>query len=58
MTNTVNDNKVATQKIVEIFNTGDLSEEASLSGTPQESGAPLSLTPQDMRGRAVCFLRE
>ena len=29
MTNTVNDNKVATQKIVEIFNTGDLSEVAS-----------------------------
>ncbi len=30
MTNTVNENKVRTQKIVEIFNTGDLSEVDSL----------------------------
>jgi len=31
MTNTVNENKVTTQKIVEIFNTGDLSEVDSLT---------------------------
>jgi predicted SnoaL-like aldol condensation-catalyzing enzyme len=30
MTNTVNENKVRTQKIVEMFNTGDLSEVDSL----------------------------